>query len=114
MVLLNGTGLMIYDLYGRFGPFHVAALVSLATVVGGFIPAYLRQPRATWMHHHAAAMCWSYVGLVAAFVSEIATRVPGVRFGWAVVAATLGVVAVGAALIRMRVPRILREVGRTA
>jgi uncharacterized membrane protein len=110
MVLLNATALMIYDLYGRFGPFHVAALVSRATVVGGFIPAYLQRPRATWMRHHAAAMCWSYIGLLAAFVSEIATRVPGVRFGWGVVAATIGVVAVGAVLVRTRLPRILRAV----
>jgi uncharacterized membrane protein len=27
MVLLNATALMIYDLFGRFGPFHVLALV---------------------------------------------------------------------------------------
>lgn len=110
MVLLNATALMIYDLYGRFGPFHIAALVSLATVVGGFIPAYFRRPGAAWMRHHATAMCWSYIGLLAAFVSELATRVPGVRFGWGVVAATIGVVAVGAVLVRTRLPRILRAV----
>jgi hypothetical protein len=62
------------------------------------------------MRHHAVAMCWSYIGLFAAFVSEIATRVPGVRFGWGVVAATIGVVAVGAVLVRTRLPRILRAV----
>jgi uncharacterized membrane protein len=110
MLLLNATALMIYDLYGRFGPFHVAALVSLATVVGAFVPVYFRRPRATWMRHHAALMCWSYVGLLAAFVSEVATHAPGIRFGYGVAAATIGVVAGGAVLIRTRVPRILREV----
>jgi hypothetical protein len=60
------------------------------------------------MRHHAALMCWSYVGLFAAFVSEIAARVPGVRFGWGVVAATVAVVIVGAVLINGRVPTIVR------
>ena len=107
MVLLNATALMIYDLYGRFGPFHVASIISLATVGGGFVPAYLRRPPGAWIHLHARFMCWSYVGLVAAFVSEVAVRVPGVGFGYAVIVATAVVVAGGAFLIYRRVPRIL-------
>jgi uncharacterized membrane protein len=107
MVLLNATALMIYDLYGRFGPFHVASVISLATVGGGFVPVYLRRPREAWIHLHAWFMCWSYVGLVAAFVSEVAVRVPGVGFGYVVIVATAVVVAGGAVLIYWRVPRIL-------
>jgi hypothetical protein len=60
------------------------------------------------MRLHATLMCWSYVGLFAAFVSEIATRVPGARFGWSVVAVTVAVVMVGAVLINGRVPTIVR------
>ena len=52
-------------------------------------------------------MCWSYVGLVAAFVSEVAVRVPGVGFGYVVVVATAVVVAGGAVLIYRRVPRLV-------
>jgi hypothetical protein len=52
-------------------------------------------------------MCWSYVGLVAAFVSEVAVRVPGVGFGYPVIVATAVVVAGGGVLIYWRVPRIL-------
>jgi uncharacterized membrane protein len=107
MVLLNATALMIYDLYGRFGPFHVASVISLATLGAGFVPVYLRRPRAGWLQQHAIFMCWSYVGLMAAFVSEVAVRVPGVGFGFAVVAATVIVVAGGALFIHTRVPRIL-------
>ena len=107
MVLLNATALMIYDLYGGFGPFHVASMISLVTVAGGFVPVYLRRPRGGWIHLHAWFMCWSYVGLVAAFVSEVAVRVPGVGFGYAVIVATAVVVAGGAVLISRRVPRIL-------
>jgi uncharacterized membrane protein len=113
MLLLNTTGLMIYDLYGRFGPFHVASIISLATVGAGFVPVYLRRPRAAWMPLHATFMCWSYVGLLAAFVSEVAVRVPGVGFGSAVIAATVVVVAGGAILIHTRVPRFVMAVAKT-
>lgn len=107
MLLLNITAMMIYDLYGRFGPFHVASVISLATVGAGYVPVYLRRPRAAWIQLHATFMCWSYVGLLAAFVSEVAVRVPGVGFGYAVVAATVVIVVGGAVLIHTRVPRIL-------
>jgi uncharacterized membrane protein len=109
MLLLNVTALMIYDLYGRFGPFHAAALISLATVLAGIVPILRRRPQGTWMELHATFMSWSYVGLIAAFIAEIATHVPGVRFGWGVAVATIAAVGVGAALIHGRVPRILRE-----
>jgi uncharacterized membrane protein len=106
MLLLNATALMIYHLFGRFGPFHVAAVISLATIGAGFVPVYLRRPRGAWMELHATFMCWSYVGLLAAFASEIAARVPAIGFGAGVVAATVLIVAGGAMLIHTRVPRI--------
>jgi uncharacterized membrane protein len=56
LLLLNTTALMIYDLYGRFGPFHVASVISLATVSAGFVPVYLRRPRRAWMQLHATFM----------------------------------------------------------
>jgi uncharacterized membrane protein len=112
MLLLNATALMIYDMYGRFGPFHVASVISLTTVAAGFVPVYLRRPQAAWMQLHGTFMCWSYVGLLAAFVSEIAVRVPGVGFGPAVIVATVVVVAGGAILIHTRVPRTVMKVAR--
>jgi uncharacterized membrane protein len=111
MVVLNLTALMIYDLFGRFGPFHVAALVSLATTIAGFVPAYRRRPPVAWMERHAVLMCWSYVGLLAAFIAEIAARVPGVGFGPAVAGATAITIGGGAILIHTRIARaILRLV----
>jgi hypothetical protein len=55
-------------------------------------------------------MTWSYAGLAAAAVSEIATRIPTLRprpeqvlaFGVTVAVATLLVVGIGAQLIRRR------------
>ena len=119
MLLLNATALLIYRLFGRFGPFHVGAVFSLVTVVVGTAAALGARraragrdvaARARALERHYQWMTWSYVGLAAAAVSEIATRMPalrprpgpGVVFGVTVVVATLLVVGVGARLIRRR------------
>ncbi|MBA3890906.1 MAG: DUF2306 domain-containing protein [Gemmatimonadaceae bacterium] len=119
MLLLNLTALLIYRLFGGFGPFHVAAVFSLATVLAGTIAALRARKarrsrnaaaRAKALEHHYQWMTWSYVGLMAAAVSEVATRVPalqpapgqGVVFGITVAVATLIVVGVGGHLIRGR------------
>ncbi|HBX66631.1 MAG TPA: hypothetical protein DEG32_10920 [Balneolaceae bacterium] len=65
---------MIYKLFGYFGPFHVFALISLGSIFGGFIPAYLKKPKDTWLEYHYEFMNWSVVGLYAAFWSETFTR----------------------------------------
>lgn len=75
MLGVNLTAFMIYRLFGGFGIFHIAALVSLLTLLGGMIPALLRRPK-NWLSLHFVFMYWSVMGLYAAFVSEIATRVP--------------------------------------
>ena len=127
MLVLNVTALMIYRLFGGFGPFHVAAIVSLGTL----IPAVMSARRAKssrlgrdlvardrWVQWHYYFVTWSYVGLCAAAVSETATRLPiarprpgaGLEFGVAVAAATLLVVAIGAYLIRSRVQAQLAAV----
>lgn len=67
-------------------------------------------------------MTWSYGGLAAAAVSEIATRMPalrprpgeGVAFGLTVAVATILVVAVGARLIRRRRSALLAPHRATA
>jgi uncharacterized membrane protein len=118
MLVLNVTALMIYRLFGRFGPFHVGAVFSFITVVAGTVAALGARrararrdavARARALRGHYQWMTWSYVGLAAAAVSEIATRVPALRprpgqgmmvFGITVALATLLVVWVGARLIR--------------
>jgi uncharacterized membrane protein len=112
MTCLNVTGLLIYDLYGHFGPFHVAALVSLATVAAGYVAIYLRRPRASWIEVHAIFFCWSYVGLWAAFVSEVVVRVPGVSFNSGAIVGSVVAVAVGAILIHTRVPALAAKLRR--
>lgn len=113
MVLLNATALMIYDLFGGFGPFHWGVFLSVAMLGAGFVPVFMRRPRESWTRLHATFMCWSYLGLVAAFLSEIAVRVPGLGFGPAVIAATGVTVIVGGMLIHTRVPPIAAAFAKT-
>ena len=114
MAALNVTALWIFDLTGRFGGFHVAALISLATIIAGYLPVLLRRPR-EWMAVHGIFMGWSYAGLVAAFLAEIAVRVPGVGFSTGLITTTIVAVGGGALLIHTRVPVIARRIStRTA
>ena len=130
MLLLNVTALLIYRLFGRLGPFHVGAVFSLLTVVAGTVAAIgarraraRRTPveRARALERHYQFMTWSYVGLAAAAVSEIATRLPALRprpeqllaFSITVALSTLVVVVVGALLIRRRRAGLLAPYGPT-
>jgi uncharacterized membrane protein len=99
MLGLNISALFIYRLTGHFGPFHGAALVSLLTLIAGFLPAFRHTPPGRWLELHFEFMNWSYVGLVAAGVSEAATRLPSAPFWPAVAAGTMVVFILGGALI---------------
>jgi uncharacterized membrane protein len=105
MLALNGTALLNYELYGRFGPFHWMVLASLASVVGGYVPT-VRRSRG-WKYRHAYWMAGSYVGLMAATVAEIASRVPGWSFGPSVVISSGMVILAGLWLMRALLPRTL-------
>lgn len=99
MLGLNISAMFIYRLTGEFTPFHGAAIASFLTLMAGFIPAYLRYPRRGWFELHYEFMNWSYVGLVAAAVSEVLTRLPSSPFWGAVLAGSLMVFVIGGALI---------------
>ncbi|MGH7476290.1 MAG: DUF2306 domain-containing protein, partial [Longimicrobiales bacterium] len=118
MLGVNVTALAIYDLYGRFGPFHGAALLSLATLLAGLLPVLLRRPRANWFELHATFMSWSYVGLLSAATAEAAVRLPAAPFWPAVIGATSLVTLTGALLIHgrggVRIVRALRRAGVAA
>jgi len=119
MLTLNVTALMIYRLFGGFGPFHAAALISLVGIALGWRSIFQarakarqgdRATRALYIEAHYYWMTWSYVGLMAAFASEAITRLPqfhillggGRMFGVAVGVATAVVVGTGAVLIQLK------------
>lgn len=76
MLLLNGTALGIYRLFGGFGPFHVAAFISLLTLIAGLRPMLRKTRKEGWLLAHMNYMYWSVVGLYAAFASELMVRLP--------------------------------------
>jgi uncharacterized membrane protein len=120
MLLVNVTALLIYKLTGVFGPFHVAALVSLAGLVAG-VDAARRRSTFNWLERHYFFMSYSYLGLVAAAIAETATRArfvqmmaggPTPAFWAVVVVASLSVFVVGGRIVRGRVERTLRPFRR--
>jgi len=91
----------------NLGPFHVAALLSLASVIGGLVPVRRRRPTGAWLTHHAYWMARSYVGLLAAAAAETVSRVPASPF-WRMVGLASGmVVLVGKLVIDRTVPATL-------
>lgn len=111
MLALNGTALAIYELFGRFGPFHWMALASLVTLILGYFPT--RRRSSGWMPRHAYFMTGSYVGLLAALASEVLTRVPVLPFFGAVAVASTIVIVGGLWLMFRHIPRILRQRGQS-
>lgn len=114
LVLVNGTAFMLTELTGRFGPFHVLAGVSLATLCAGVVPALTRRPKGGWLELHARYMAWSYAGLSAAAAAEVAVRIPGAPFGVAAAVASVVVVSGSAVLIHGRREALLRGAMRKA
>ena len=111
MIALNVTALFIYRLFGRFGPFHWLAVISLLMIAAGMVPVFTRRPRGRWLERHATWINGSYVGLVAATASEVTSRLPGTEesFGLIVGFTSFAVIGLGAVLIRRYLPGALRK-----
>lgn len=105
MVAMNVSGLFIHSLF-KFGPFHWLALFSLATVLAAVWAARSIRTSSEKLQMHRDLMSWSYVGLLAAFASEVVTRTPlatnGPRFALAVLLATATVTLVGGIVIHYK------------
>lgn len=95
MIMVNVTAFLIYRLFGGFGPFHVAAIFSMATVIAGMIPVIRRKPEGRWLYMHLSFMYWSVIGLYCAFFAELLTRIPRTPFFGMVGVATTATFFVG-------------------
>jgi uncharacterized membrane protein len=104
---LNVTALTIYRIFGGFGVFHVLSLINVVLLLAGFGAVLLQRPRKKWLRYHYYFMGWSYVGLWAATVSEVTTRVLGWSFVMAVAAPTIAVTLMGGAWVQLRQRRTL-------
>lgn len=78
MVVVLATAFMIYRLFGGWGMFHWAALISSATLAAGLIPIWIKKPAKSYIELHFSFMYWSVIGLYAAFFAETFTRLPTV------------------------------------
>ena len=74
MLMTNISALMIYQLTRHFNLFHGFALLSLCLVLAG-LSMPIARPR-NWVFHHIHLMGWSYLGLLAAAMNEVAIRLP--------------------------------------
>lgn len=108
-LLIVDIAALLVHAEARFGVFHGLAVVSLLTVAVGIVPLLLgrRTPRA--IGFHAYCMVWSYAGLIAAGVGQLATTQVD-RWGGSVAIAIALTLAVSAVVIFSRVPRTLRAV----
>ena len=100
MVFLNLSALGIYRITGALGAFHLMALLSLATLAFGV--SMLRLKGRAHIHVHAYLMLWSFLGLVAAAVSEFATHILGWPASAGVIGTSLALFVVGGALVHTR------------
>ena len=113
MVVADCVILTVYRFSGRFNVFHAGALVNLVTIALALRPM-LRSPRPTqWRLTHYMWITWSYIGLLAAAVTEFVIRTQPFGLGGAAVAATivssLLVTAIGAVLIQRNRPKPVPE-----
>jgi len=106
---LNLTAMLIYNLFGGVGVFHVISLINLAILLAGFFTVVLQRPRKRWLRNHYYLMGWSYVGLWAAFATEITVRVVRWPLATAVTIPTALVILLGGAFVRLREQHTMRS-----
>lgn len=102
LVLLNASALLVPT--DEIGPFHVLALVSVATLAAGLL---LSPRRRGGRVPHAILMVWSVAGVVAAGLAQGATAGIPHAAPWPVILPT-GLVTAVTALITVRMVRQLR------
>ena len=80
MIPMLVSSFMLYNLFGSFGVFHMAAVLSSITLLGGMVPLLIKLPKKNGLYFHFAFMYWSVIGLYAAFFAEVFTRIPETPF----------------------------------
>ena len=104
LLLVNVPVLFLYEATGRPGPFHVLAVVSLATTGLGWLSVRRASRGArsgARIEAHAVLMTWSWIGVVTAGLAQLANRQWPEQSPWPV----LVVVGLASAVGVTQVPR---------
>jgi uncharacterized membrane protein len=122
MLVVCLAGWPMRNFAGGLSPFHYLSIVSLVTVLLGAIFAFAAtrivrsaKGRAGLVSGHLQWMGWSYIGLVAAGLSQIGSRLvaTGENFGaagWIAVAGASGAaIGVGALILKWTGPALARR-----
>jgi uncharacterized membrane protein len=110
MLVVSLPVLLVYDTTGRPGPFHVLAVVSLATTALGWRAARRRGgDRRRAVAAHATLMSWSWIGVVTAGLAQLANARWPERSPWPVLAVIGLATAAGALSVGPLVSRALRR-----
>lgn len=99
MLLVCCSSMGIYRLTGKFGIFHVAAIVGFLTLAGGMVPMLMKNLARRYKAVHVWFMYYSVLGLYAAFASELSVRIPDKPFFTMVGIATGAIFLVGTLFI---------------
>lgn len=107
LVVVDVTSWLLYFIRGStLNAFHVLALANLFALSWGIATAILRKPHGKWYRHHYYLISWSYVGLVAATLVEIALKVGQVTSVASIVALTVSPVLCGGLWIEWKSRRL--------
>lgn len=74
LVACDVGALGVYQFTGRFNALHVGATMNFVCVIVGIAPFYMSPRPNRWRIHHAMWVCWSYIGLWAAGLTELVVR----------------------------------------
>jgi uncharacterized membrane protein len=107
MGAVNFSALTMYRQTGEAGPFHILAAISLFGLSLGYVEV-LRK-RKGWMERHGVFMSWSYVGLVAAGLSQVLSTYVLMDSVLGIMATSVGTSILGGVLIFTLVPRTVRN-----
>lgn len=114
LLLANVGALTMTGDSGQFGAFQLLAVLSLGTLLVGLGLMRRRARTEQVIATHAIIMGFSYVGLVAAGLSQLAAHAAPDHSATAVLATSAGTFTLGALAIFTTIPRTLRSLSPTA
>lgn len=112
MLLLCATSFGLFNLFGGFGVFHFAALVSLTCIAGGMGAVFFRKKISDWLVWHYQFMSWSFLGLLGATSNEAFVHVAPLaklahQYQYVPLVALVILFAVGGVYINMSMSRLV-------